>query len=136
MDLRLEGKCALVTGASEGIGKSVAIALAAEGANVAICARRLDILEQARNEIARAGRGRVKAIAGDLGVAEEIDRVRREAVTDLGGLDILVNNMGASLAGDDDRTWEDMFRLNLLASVRMTRAVLPHLKDRAKTGPN
>ena len=130
MDLGLRGKSALITAASEGLGKHCALALAAEGADVAICARRPDVLEGARAAIDAAGPGRAIAVVADMGVATDVDRVVREAVAAFGGLDILVNNMGASLRGEDDALWERMFSLNLLAAVRATRAAVPHLRAR------
>ncbi len=130
MDLHLHGKAALITGASEGIGKACALALAREGCDVAICARRPDVLEQARAEIDAAGPGRAVAIAADLGLAAEVERVVAESVRLLGGLDILVNNMGVSLRGDDETTWQAMVNLNLMATVRASRAAIPHLRAR------
>ncbi len=130
MDLELRGKVALITGASEGIGKHCALALAAEGADVAICARRPDALEAARAEIEAAGPGRVEAVAADLGRADDVERVVARTVEALGGLDILVNNVGGSLPGDDDDAWSEMFTINLLATVRATRAAVPHMRER------
>ena len=131
MDLGLPGKAALITGASEGLGKAAALALAAEGADVAICARRPAILEAARAEIDAAGPGRVIAVAAEMGDAAAIERVVAATVAAFGGLEILINNMGASLRGDDDATWMQMFELNLLAAIRTTRAALPYLAERA-----
>lgn len=131
MDLQLNGRVALVTAASEGIGKYAALALAAEGADVAICARRPDVLRAARDEIDAAGPGRAVAFEADLAKPEDVERVVAQTVEALGGIDILVNNMGVSLPGEDDDVWERMFELNLFATVRMTRAALPHIKARA-----
>ena len=132
MDLGIAGKTALVTAASEGIGKACALALAAEGADVAICARRPEVLEAARREIEAAGAGRALAIVADLGRGEDVERVAAESAAAFGGIDILINSMGASLSEEGDALWEEMFRLNLLATVRMTRAALPHLRARAQ----
>ena len=131
MDLGLAGKAALITGSSEGIGKYCALALAAEGADVAICARREDVLEAARAEIDAAGPGRSMAIAADLGEAAAVERVVASAVEAFGGLQIVINNMGVSIGGDEDEVWQQMFDLNLFAAVRTTRAALPHLKAAA-----
>ena len=133
MDLGLRGKVVLITGASEGIGKYSALALAAEGADVAICARRPDVVAAASAEIDAAGPGRSLGIVADLGLPADIERVVAETAAGLGGIDILVNNMGVSLRGEDDDVWDDMFRLNLMAAVRTTRAALPHLRRRAST---
>jgi 3-oxoacyl-[acyl-carrier protein] reductase len=132
LDLGLHGKAALITGASEGIGKYCAIALAAEGADVAICARRPDIVQAAAAEIDAAGPGRALGLVADLGDAADIARVVGETADAFGSLDILVNNMGVSIPGEDDDVWQDMFRLNLLPAVRATRTALPHLRQRAQ----
>ena len=127
MDLGLSRKVALLTGASEGIGFYCALALAAEGADVAICARRPQALEQAATAIDAVGPGRVHAVTTDMGEADSGDRVVGSTVEALGGLSILINNMGVSLRGEGDEVWQSMFELNLMAAVRTTRAALPHL---------
>ncbi len=132
MDLGLRGKAALISGASEGIGKHCALALAAEGADVAICARRPDLLEAARTEIEAAGPGRAVAVVADVAQGEDVERVVAETVASFDGLDILINNVGVSAPGDEDDVWQRMFEVNLLATVRMTRVALPHLRARAQ----
>jgi 3-oxoacyl-[acyl-carrier protein] reductase len=134
MELGLAGKAALITGASEGIGKYCALALAAEGAHVAICARRPDVLEAARAEIDAAGPGKAIAFATDMGDGDAVRAMVDDAASQLGRLDILINNMGASLRGEEDDVWQQMFELNLLAAVRATNAALPHLKQAAAEG--
>ncbi len=131
MDLRLRGKRALITGASEGIGLYCALSLAAEGADVSICARRAEALAQAATQIDAAGSGRAHWTAVDLGERDSADRAVQSALEALGGLDILVNNMGVSLRGESDDVWQDMFDLNLMAAVRATRTALPHLEASA-----
>ena len=131
MDLGLAGKAALITGASEGIGLWCARALAAEGADVAICARRPDALADAAATIAAEGGGRAHTVVADLGEADAADRVVASAVKAFGRLDILVNNMGVSLRGEGDEVWQEMFDLNLMVAVRATRAALPHLEAAA-----
>ena len=131
MDLQLQGKAALVTGASEGIGLYCALALAAEGADVAICARRPEALAAARERIDAAGDGAALAIQADLGEADAPGRVVAEAAAEFGRLEILVNNMGVSLRGEGDDVWQQMFDLNLMAAVRATRAALPQLEAAA-----
>lgn len=127
MDLGLDGKRALITGASEGIGLYCALSLAAEGADVSICSRRQPALEQAAASIDALGSGRAHWTVADLGDADAGDRAVASAVEALGGLDIVINNMGVSLRGEGDEVWQDMFDLNLMAAVRTTRAALPHL---------
>ena len=131
MDLGLAGKAALITGASEGIGLWCARALAAEGADVAICARRPDALADASATITAEGGGRAHTVIADLGEADSAERVVASAVEAFGRLDILINNMGVSLRGEGDEVWQEMFDLNLMAAVRATRAALPHLEAAA-----
>ena len=131
MDLGLAGKAALITGASEGIGLWCARALAAEGADVAICARRPEALAAAAELIAAEGAGQVHTVAADLGEADAAARVVADTVGAFGRLDVLVNNMGVSLRGEGDSVWQEMFELNLMAAVRATRAALPHLEAAA-----
>lgn len=134
MDLGLAGKAALITGASEGIGKYCALALAAEGADVAICARRPDVLDSARAEIDAAGPGRALAFPADMADGDAVSSLVEQAANGLGRLDILINNMGASLRGESDEVWQQMFELNLLAAVRASNAALPHLRQAAGEG--
>lgn len=131
MDLDLAGRQALVTGASEGIGLWCARALAAEGADVAVCARRPDVLAAALEAINAEGPGRVHGTAADLGQPQAAAQVVDAAVEAFGGLQIVVNNMGASIRGNADDVWQQMFDLNLMAAVRTTRAALPHLEASA-----
>ena len=132
MDLELEGKTALVTGASKGIGKAIARTLAREDARVAICARDTSTLSATAREIAGAVRGEVVPIPGDLSRADEVQRVAEDAAGQLGRLDILVNNAGAIRGGDfltiPDEQWAGDWSLKLLGYVRMARAVLPQMQ--------
>src|SRR5262245_5383958 len=96
MDLQMNGKTALVTGASAGIGKAIAYALAREGVDVAICARRREPLEAAASQVARETNRKVVAIPTDLTRPEDAEAFVKEAHTALGRIDILVNNAGSS----------------------------------------
>ncbi|CAN5856377.1 SDR family oxidoreductase [soil metagenome] len=129
---RLAGKVALVTGASSGIGEATALALAAEGAAVAICARRADRLEALADKISADG-GR--ALTLDLDVTQEQqahDAVGRTRA-DLGGLDIVVNNAGVMLLGPildaDTSDWRRMIETNVLGLMYVTHAALPGLVE-------
>jgi NAD(P)-dependent dehydrogenase (short-subunit alcohol dehydrogenase family) len=127
MDLGLEGKVAVVTGASRGIGRAVVEALLEENVKVVAGARNTDTL---------AGLDDVIAVAGDLSKPEGPAKLVDAAVTAHGGIDFLVNNAagvkvhmdGFAGATDDDWTW--IFETNLMSAVRTTRAALPHLLER------
>lgn len=127
MDLGLEGRRALVTGASRGLGRACASSLLAEGARVFICSRRSDEISRVGAEIGAAG-----ASAADVSRAEDVQRVVEEASRTLGGLDILVTNAGGpppgtfEAAGDED--WATGYELTLMSAVRLIRAALPFLR--------
>lgn len=132
MELGLAGKVALITGGSEGIGKATALSLAREGARVAICARRAEVLEAAAQEIRSAGGGEVLALPADVTRAAEIERVIESVVKELGPPTILINNAGTSAAaafetvGDD--AWQSDLDLKLMAAVRTSRLAVPHMR--------
>src|SRR5215831_12603096 len=99
MDLQLSDKTALVTGGSEGIGKGIARALAREGVDVAICARRKDVLQAAADEIARESGRKVVAIAADLTSDADARNFVAQGHRSLGRVDIMVNNAGSAPGG-------------------------------------
>lgn len=127
MDLGLTDCKAFVAGASKGLGKACAKALAGEGARVFICSRNAEEAARAAAEIGAAGFS-----AADVSRPAEIERVIAAALAALGGLDILVTNAGGpptgdfEAAGDDD--WDVAYQLNLMSAVRLIRAALPALK--------
>jgi 3-oxoacyl-[acyl-carrier protein] reductase len=126
MDLQLEGKVALVTGASRGIGRAIALALAAERCDVALVARGEEALRLATGEVAALG-VRAEAIVADVTAAADVERIVSDASSRLGRLDILINNAGGSFP-DDDAGWQAAFAANIEAAVRATRAVVPHMR--------
>lgn len=134
MDLQLKDRVALVTGASRGIGKAIAVALAAEGCHLAICARSAGPLEEAAQEIDAAGSGRIVAVPTDVTDADDAARFVDEAVRELGGLDVVVNNVGGSLRKPFEETtdaeWRHAVELNLLSGLRIARLSIPHLEAR------
>jgi 3-oxoacyl-[acyl-carrier protein] reductase len=129
MDLELTGKTALVTGASRGIGRAIAVGLAREGARVALCARDKAALESVAAEIRGSAEGEAIAVAADLSRLDEVSRVVETVKGRHGRIDILVNNAGAIRGGDflkiPDDQWADDWSLKLLGYIRMARAVLP-----------
>jgi 3-oxoacyl-[acyl-carrier protein] reductase len=132
MDLGLSGKVALVTGASRGIGRAVALGLAAEGCRVALVARTEATLEQTAREIAAAG-GDACALRADVTDAPELGHAVQEAARRWGRLDVLVNNVGGSRGGafvdTTDTDWTEAVGLNLLPAVRASRSAVPHLRE-------
>ncbi len=128
MDLSLTGKVAIVGGASQGIGFAIARLLAAEGARVAMVARRRERLDAA---VARIN-GEAFAIPADIRKAEDCERIVADAVAHFGRLDILVNNDGAPPLGRldefDDAAWSKAVDQNLMSVVRLTRRAIPHMR--------
>jgi 3-oxoacyl-[acyl-carrier protein] reductase len=134
MDLALAGKVAVVGGASQGIGYAIARLLAAEGAAVAMVARRKERLDEAARRIAAETGARTLALAADIRRAEDCDRIVDEAFAGLGALDALVCNDGApplgELVGFDDAAWAKAVEQNLMSVVRLARRAVPHMKSR------
>lgn len=136
MSDKLNGAVALVTGASSGIGEATARSLAAQGAKVALVARRVDRIEKLAQEI--AGRGHTAlAIEGDVSDQEQaIDAVER-TVSDFDRLDIIVNNAGVMLLGPvqgaPTEEWDNMIDVNLKGLLYVTHAALPHLHQAAES---
>ena len=126
MDLELRGKAALVTGASRGIGRAIALALGGEGCDVALVARGEEALRAAAGDVAALG-VRAAAIVADVTSPTDVERMVEDAVRELGRVDILVNNAGGSFP-DDDEGWQAAFHANIEAAVRGTRAVVPHMR--------
>jgi 3-oxoacyl-[acyl-carrier protein] reductase len=125
-----DGKVALVTGASSGIGRAAARQLAADGATVALVARRADLLAEVADEIERAG-GRARAFPADVQEASAAPRTVAAVVEGLGRLDVLVCSAGVSTPGDirrvPDEVLETAVRTKLLGSVRFAREAAAHL---------
>src|SRR3979411_1840375 len=129
MDLQLTGKTALVTGGSEGIGKGITRALAREGVDVAICARRKEPLEAAAAAIAKETGRKIIAIPADLTKDADARNFIEQGHKALGRVDIMINNAGAAPGGiiehlsEDD--WEKGMQLKFMGYVRCLRYVLP-----------
>jgi 3-oxoacyl-[acyl-carrier protein] reductase len=126
MDLGLTGRKAIVTGASRGIGRSIAEVLAAEGCDLALCARGVDSLEEFAGELRAAGRT-VVTKAVDVADEQAVTAFVDAAADELGGLDVVVSNVSAgALKGPDQ--WAQSFNADLLAFVRLAEAAVPHLE--------
>jgi NAD(P)-dependent dehydrogenase (short-subunit alcohol dehydrogenase family) len=129
MDLQLDGKTALVTGGSEGIGKGIARALAKEGVDVAICARRKEPLEQAAAEITKETNRKVVPIVADLTKDADAKNFVEQGHKALGRVDIMVNNAGSAPGGViehlSEQDWAQSLQLKFMGYVRCLRYVLP-----------
>ena len=134
MDTGLKGKVALVTAASKGLGRAAALALASEGASLAICARGQAALRAAADGIRAATGAEVIAIDADVTRPDDITRTVCQAVDRFGGLDILVTNAGgprsAPFEALTDQDWRHAVDLLLLSVVRLSAAVVPHMRRR------
>jgi len=132
MSRSLEGKISIVTGASRGIGRSIALRLAAEGSRVVLCARDRNALDAAVAEIEQSG-GTAASIALDLRAPDAGARLVEFAMEQYGRIDIVVNNAGATKRGEflelTDADFADGFALKYTGAVRILRAAWPHLKS-------
>ena len=132
MDLGLDGRTAIVTGASRGIGKYIALELARQGSNVAICARTESDLDAAAAEIRDEG-AEVLALPMDVTETGEPERLVEETHNRFGRIDIYVGNAGGNRRGDfeelSDEDWEALINLNFMSHVRVSRAAIPHMRD-------
>jgi len=132
--LGLNGKVAVVAGGSDGIGAATARVLAAEGAQVSICARSPEGLIRTRDEIKSLTGASILTVQADLSRPADIHRFVQETVTHFGGVDILANCVGSSMFGSfeqvPDEAWVNDINLKLIGTVRMCRAVIPHLQKR------
>ena len=128
MDLQLQGKAAIVTGSSRGLGLASAKALAAEGCRVCLCARGKEALEQAASDVPHA-----ITVAADLSTPDGAARVVEGALAAFGAIDILVNNVatarGTDIVNTADGEWQDAFDQTLFPAIRMSRLIVPHMRQ-------
>jgi 3-oxoacyl-[acyl-carrier protein] reductase len=139
MDLKLKDKVVFVAGSSRGIGRAIAAALLAEGAQVVLTGRDLGSLEIARVQLsADTGSDKILAIPGDFADTAVIEAAFRRTIDVFGRIDHLIANLGTGSGkpGWDhaDEEWQRLFEMNFFASVRLTQAVLPHLLANAEGG--
>ena len=134
MDLGIRGKIALVSASSRGLGRAIAEELAAEGANLVMCARGEDVLRQTADSIRKNSSVTVVEVAADVSQQSGLDRVTKTALDKFGKVDILVTNSGGPPSGTfesfDPEAWESATRLLLTSVVGLARAVLPGMKER------
>mgnify|MGYP000002103136 FL=1 len=126
MDLKIKGKTAMVSGGTKGIGRAIVEAFAAEGANVAFCARNPEEVAQTEKDIAAMGvkaKGTVLDVSDAAGMKAWVSDTAKE----FGGIDMAVANVSALAIPDEDENWEASFRVDLMGTVNMMKAVIPHL---------
>ncbi|MFD0448781.1 SDR family oxidoreductase [Streptomyces indonesiensis] len=134
MEVRLDGRSAIITGASKGLGLAMAKEFAASGANVAMLARNPDTLAEAKAVASAGAQGRVKSFSCDVSKAADIQKAYDAVVGAFGQVDILINNAGQtrSMPSDQitDDIWQEDLDLKLFAAIRLTRLVWPGMKQR------
>lgn len=133
MDLGLQGKVVMITGASRGLGRAMAEALGAEGARLSVCARGAEALERAAAEF-RAKGCEVMAEPIDVADAAQAARWVEDTAKRMGGIDVLVNNAGGARPGAlgelDEAAWQTAFELNFFSAVRLSRLCAPAMERR------
>ncbi|GAK51137.1 short-chain dehydrogenase/reductase SDR [Candidatus Moduliflexus flocculans] len=134
MDLQLQGKVAVITGGSVGIGLAVAEGLAKEGVNLALCARDEARLNNVAAEISQKFHINVIGVKTDVAVAADIDNLRQKVEQEFGGIDILINNAGTgseeTIMNATDEKWQHYWDLHVMAAVRLARAFVPSMRKR------
>jgi 3-oxoacyl-[acyl-carrier protein] reductase len=137
VELGLEGKVALVTGGSKGVGRGASEALVAEGCHVSICSRNEEEVRRAAGELEEAGTAGARALAVVADLTDGADRRRLvdETVEEFGAIDILVNNAGTvgeggTLEDTSLDAWRSLFELNLFAAVDLVKQVVPRMQER------
>ncbi len=134
MEVRLDGRVAVITGASKGLGLAMAKEFAASGADVAILARRPDVLAEAKGIVSATAKGRVATFSCDVGKADDIKRTYDAVMATFGKVDIMVNNAGISRAMPfeqiTDEMWHEDLELKLFQAIRFCRLVMPQMKER------
>jgi 3-oxoacyl-[acyl-carrier protein] reductase len=133
MDLGLNGKVAMLTGASRGLGRAMALALAAEGVHISICARGENALQQAAQDLRVTGAS-VFVQPADVNDAAAMEAWTAATIKQFGGIDILVNNAGGAKVGTlsqlNDEGWRQAFELNFFSAVRLARLAAPEMQKR------
>ena len=134
MDVRLDGRSALITGGSKGLGLAMAQKFASSGADVAIMARNQAGIDEAVAAIKPLSKGKVVGIACDVAKAADVKRGYDAAMAGLGKIDILINNAGQSQTGKflelTDEVWQTDFDLKVFAAIRLARHVMPQMQER------
>jgi NAD(P)-dependent dehydrogenase (short-subunit alcohol dehydrogenase family) len=134
MDLQLNGKVAVITGASSGIGLAIARGLAAEGVHLALCGRDPGRLARAADEVRGPSGVRVAEIAADVSLAAGVTALAAAVDAEFGGADILINNAGTgseeTILDAPDEKWQSYWDLHVMGAVRLARALAPSMRER------
>lgn len=134
MDLQLEGKIAVVTGGSTGIGRATAEGLAREGVDVVCCARDADRIQEVAAELRRTYHVESLGVPADVTEPEDISTLVEEVLSSFGGVDILINNAGVgtdeTILDAPDEKWQYHWELHVMAAVRLARRLVPSMQDR------
>jgi 3-oxoacyl-[acyl-carrier protein] reductase len=134
MDVRLDGRSAVITGGSKGLGLAMAERFAASGADVAIVARTPEALAEAKQKIQAGAKGKVATVSCDVSKAADVRRAYDQVMSQFGRIDIFVNNAGQSTRGPSeeltDEMWQSDLDLKLFAQIRFCRLLLPQMKQR------
>jgi 3-oxoacyl-[acyl-carrier protein] reductase len=134
MEVSLKDRVAVITGGSKGLGRAITARMAESGADVAMIARESQALEEAKAAIEKSAKGRVSIFSCDVKQADAIAKTYAEIMSELGRVDIVVNNAGVSQTGDfmsiTDEVWQGDFDLKLFAAIRLTRHAWPQMKER------
>src|SRR5438094_596622 len=130
----LKGRVALVTGGSKGLGKAMARALAEAGADVVISSRHEDELRPALDEVLKGTGRKGRYVVADMSRREDVKRLAKTALDQMGRVDILVNNAGTNkpqpIDAISDEIWDEVVEINLTSVMALTRALVPQMKER------
>lgn len=134
MDLKIKGKYALVTGGTHGIGRSIALELADEGCNIAVCSRNRQRVEETLSELKKKGIDSL-GIQADVTVEADIKRVMKSIIDKWGTIHILINNVGGGgrwgsdiVEETDEKVWLDVYNKNVMAAIRFTNLAIPYMR--------
>ncbi|MCX5699142.1 MAG: SDR family oxidoreductase [Candidatus Omnitrophica bacterium] len=134
MDLGIKNKYALVTGGTHGIGKAIALSLADEGCNVAVCSRTFPRIRETQEQLKAKGVDCL-AIQADVMIKEDINRVFNMVIEKWGTLHILVNNVGGGgrwgkedIEATDEKVWQEVYEKNVMSSIRFVKLVIPYMR--------
>lgn len=134
MDLKIKGKYALVTGGTHGIGRSIALALASEGCNVAVCSRNIERVKKAGAEL-KTKKVDYLSIRADVTMKADIKKVMKQIIDKWGTIHILINNVGGGgrwgseiVEDTDEKVWREVYEKNVFSAIRFTKLVIPYMR--------